>query len=220
LVFDNTVLDLVERDCRIDPAIGISPLGPPDDFVTCFEDTTIGPCKTLSRRVIRCADEPDSPSCPVGAGPEVSVLHAFVAATGVPNINSIPDGIIYTCTFTVLDPKRLPTTIENVRALGSDPAGNRLDAIATGIWIERDLTSTSMPTAQSGNGDGCQLGGRSGQSPVFVWMVMAILVALGGRKGRAARLHRAQARCTFVEGTSWLCGSSVRSLLRASRSRS
>ncbi len=124
VVFDNTVLTLGNADCKINPAIGLSPKGPSGP--QCADDTTIGPCKNLSKTIKQCGATPEPFGCPAGAGTNLSVVNTIIAATAAPNTNSIPDGALYTCTFKVIKTAALPTTLQNLKIVASDPAGHQL----------------------------------------------------------------------------------------------
>jgi len=176
LIFDNRVLALEEQDCQVNHEVGNMPRGP--DFVTCFDDSTIGPCKTLNKRLVRCSNTPDNGLCPPRAAAHTSVMRAIIAATAVPNDHSIPDGALYTCVFTILDPSRLPGLIKNTATVGSDPVGNRIDSIGIGTWIDRDLTSmpadVRLPSAGGGGNQGCQVEQSSEAAPAFLLLAIAL----------------------------------------------
>ncbi len=124
IVFDNTILTLGNADCKINPAIGLSPKGPSGK--QCSDDTTIGPCKNLSKIIKPCGAKPEPLGCPAGAGANLSVVNTILAATAAPNANPIPDGALYTCTFKVIKPAALPTTLQNLKVVVSDPTGHQL----------------------------------------------------------------------------------------------
>ncbi len=126
IVFDHTVLTLGNADCKINPAIGLSPKGP--SGTQCADDTTIGPCKNLSKTIKQCGATPEPLGCPAGAGANLSVVNTIIAATAAPNTNSIPDGALYTCTFNVIKTAALPTTLQNLKIVASDPVGHQLCA--------------------------------------------------------------------------------------------
>lgn len=123
IVFDNTVVALSgESACRINPAIGTAPLNCDEDpeFVT-------EPCKTLSRLLVDCDEDPLPSGCPEGADGTISRFRGVIGATAVPNQNTIPDGVLYTCTFSVVDELALPTVLQVSKVVASDPIGNRLE---------------------------------------------------------------------------------------------
>src|SRR5215470_14707274 len=121
IIFDNTMLTLTAGDCVINPAIGTAPDG-------CNQDPVVGPCKTLSKTLHACGATPQPAGCPAGAGTNISVFRGIVAATAVPNTNPIPDGTLYTCTFTVVG--ATPITLTNSNIVASSPTGTRLTDVS------------------------------------------------------------------------------------------
>lgn len=123
ILFDNTILALpgVTR-CRINPAIGTA-------LPNCEEDTPqiTEPCKTLSRLIVTCGGDPQPNGCPDDADATVSRFRAVIGATAVPNQNPIPDGVIYTCTFDVLDAGSLPTILQATKVVAADAVGERVE---------------------------------------------------------------------------------------------
>lgn len=127
LLFDSNVVDLASAaECRINPAIG-------DRLPNCEEDPEVitAPCKTLSRLLVNCGGTPQPSGCPVGAGPNIRRFRGVLGATAVPNKNTIPNGILYTCTFTVVDESQLPMSVTLTRPVASDPFGERIEPVAT-----------------------------------------------------------------------------------------
>lgn len=149
IVFDNTIVSLASpAACVLRPEIGLLP--------QCFDDAegTTLPCKTLNRRLNQCGTEPQPPGCPGGAGFNLSRFRALVAPTAVLTRNPIPDGVVYTCTFDVLDPDRLPAALLNRNAVAADPLGLRLapvvavdGAIVPPPTLEPSATYTLSPTS-------------------------------------------------------------------------
>ena len=121
IIFDNTQLTLSAGDCRINADIGTVPDG-------CNQDPVVGPCKTLSKTLHACGATPQPAGCPAGAGTNISVFRGIVAATAVPNTNPIPDGTLYTCTFTVVG--ATPITLTNSNIVASSPTGTRLTDVS------------------------------------------------------------------------------------------
>jgi cysteine-rich repeat protein len=118
IIFDNTQVSLAVGDCRINPAISSTQ-------ASCKEDPVVGPCKNLSKTLKQCGTSPQPPGCPTTAGSNLSVFRGIVAASAVPNTNSIPDGsVLYTCTFSVVG--ALPATLTNSNVVASEPDGTRL----------------------------------------------------------------------------------------------
>jgi hypothetical protein len=117
IIFDNTQVSLVAGDCRINAAIS-------NTQASCEEDPVVGPCKNLSKTLKQCGASPQPPGCPADAGTNLSVFRGIVAATAVPNTNEIPDGVLYTCTFTAIG--TLPATLTNSNIVASEPDGTRL----------------------------------------------------------------------------------------------
>lgn len=127
IVFDNTKVNLARAaECRINPAIGLFPGGD-----SCLEDSSIGPCKNLSSVLNVCGGTPQAEGCPPGSGTNISVFRGIIAATAAPNNNAIPDGVLYTCTFNVVNASALPAVLTNNNVVVSDPFGSRLDASGT-----------------------------------------------------------------------------------------
>ena len=141
IVFDNTVLSLASADCKINPAIGLSPQGA--EGAQCADDPSIGPCKNLSKTIKPCGTSPQPLGCPSDAGTNLSVVNAIVAATAAPNTNPIPDGVLYTCTFTVTNAAGLPTSLGNLSIVASDPTGHQL---CSGSATPCGGTGGSIPT--------------------------------------------------------------------------
>ncbi len=127
LLFDSNVVNLASAsECRINPAIG-------DRLPNCEEDPELitAPCKTLSRLLVNCGGSPQPSGCPAGAGSNIRRFRGVIGATAVPNRNAIPDGVLYTCTFTVVNPAGLPATIDVSRPVASDPRGERLEPVGS-----------------------------------------------------------------------------------------
>jgi len=124
IIFDNTQVTLKAADCRINAAIGTTPDG-------CNHDPVVGPCKTLSKTLKQCGTNPQPSGCPTNAGKKVSVFRGIIAATGVPNTNAIPDGVLYTCVFSITPGGTLPATLTNSNIVASTPTGTRING-ATG----------------------------------------------------------------------------------------
>ncbi len=121
IIFDNTILTLTTGGCTINPAIGLNPNG--ND---CTSDTTVGPCKNLSKAIHQCNPAAEPQGCPAGAGTNLSAFTGIIAATAAPNTNTIPDGLLYTCTFTVANAGALPTSLTNSGIVVSNPTGTKL----------------------------------------------------------------------------------------------
>lgn len=148
ILFDNTIVSLAGvTSCQINPAIGTPP--------ECFDDpgNTSLPCKTMNRRLRQCGADPQPPGCPEGAGPDLSVFRALIAPTAVLTMNPIPDGVLYTCVFQVVDAGRLPAALSNRDVSVSDPIGVRLTPVVAGDGAvlptpepTPTATETSTPT--------------------------------------------------------------------------
>jgi len=122
IIFDNTKVQLANAQaCRINAAIGLTPNG-----MDCMEDTSVGPCKNLSRVLNVCGGTPQAQGCPEGATSTTSVFRGIIAATAAPNNNPIPDGVLYTCTFAVTT---TPADLDNNNVVVSNPTGTRLDSV-------------------------------------------------------------------------------------------
>jgi hypothetical protein len=119
IIFDNRLVQLARvQDCVINPAIGL--MGE-----ACQDDPSIGPCKNLSRALNNCGEATLPPGCP-SADPNLSRFRGIIAATAVPNNNSIPDGVLYTCTFAVTE----SAALTNANVVVSNPTGTRLNSFA------------------------------------------------------------------------------------------
>jgi hypothetical protein len=116
IVFDPVLVDLARgSDCQINPAIG-------DQLPECDEDPPTKPCKTLGTNLADCPAE----GCPSGSE-GLSRLRALVFATG--NVNTIPDGVLYTCSFRVTGQVEATALLQNLGFIASDPSGNALDIV-------------------------------------------------------------------------------------------
>ena len=188
IIFNHTVLSLQERDCTINPAIGLSPLGSGDGQTTCFEDTEIGPCKNLGKAVRPCTGAFDS--CTEDFGPDYSVFRGVLAGIAAPNDNEIPPGLAYTCKFRVLNRAALPAALVGTNAIASDPAGNRLDAsINTGQVLPGDVSSPQSVSASGSSGGGCMIDRGTAPSPAWYLTLLPPLV-LVRRRVAARRVRR------------------------------
>lgn len=145
ILWDERAIQL-ERvsDCVLRAEIG-------DRLAACDEDLPIGPCKTLSRNRLVCGNEPSSLECE-GQSATTARFRGIVAATAKPNNNSIPDGVLYTCTFRVVDPERLPIVLVNQNVVLSDPFGVRLDVLAAdgAVLAEPGSVRPSRPPTPAG----------------------------------------------------------------------
>jgi hypothetical protein len=141
IIFDNTKVQLSSVSaCRINPEIGLNPSGG-----ACEDNPSVGPCKNLNRSLNRCGGSPQADGCPTGAGSNISVFRAIIAATAVPNTNPIPSGVMYTCTFTVLNP---PAHLGNSGLVVANPNGMRLNAVALDGSIDTNAPpATPTPIA-------------------------------------------------------------------------
>ena len=147
ILFDHDVLRLdSSADCRINAAIGTTPLGSGDGETTCADDSTIGACKTLIPSLIVCEGDPPPSGCPAEA-PSYSRLRAIVAATEVLNNNAIPDGVAYTCTFTVINSGLLPVRLFNTNVVVADAFGKRLSSRGEdgGACVDEDGSRRCAP---------------------------------------------------------------------------
>jgi hypothetical protein len=144
IIFDNTIVNLnAAGDCVINPAIGLFPGGS-----SCLDDTSVGPCKNLSRVLNVCGGSPQAEGCPAGAGTNISVFRGIIAATAAPNNNEIPDGVLYTCTFQIVNAGALPTTLQASNVVVSDPFGVRLDAGGLDGVVGEGPAPTATPTEE------------------------------------------------------------------------
>jgi hypothetical protein len=124
LIFDDAVLELL--GCRINPDIGLFPLGPAP-ATTCHDDTSIGPCKNMSSVLNQCDRTPPPEGCPSEDAGRTSVFRAIIVGTAAPNDNEIPAGVLYTCDLRVIDRQLLPTVLSIGNVVVSNPHGLRLD---------------------------------------------------------------------------------------------
>jgi len=142
ILFDSSVVNLTAASrCAINAAIG-------DRLANCEEDpeNITEPCKTLSRNLVNCGTSPAAPGCD-GQPANISRFRGILAATAVPNNNSIPSGtVLYTCEFDVLNPGGLPVQLSNTNIVASDPFGMRLDASGANGSIAVAGANTPTPT--------------------------------------------------------------------------
>jgi hypothetical protein len=153
ILFDNTIVELASvSSCRINPEIDSTQ----DECMDDPEQTTL-PCKTLNRQIRRCGGTPQAAGCPPGAGENISRFRALIAPIAVRTTNPVPDGLLYTCTFQVLDRERLPSALINTNTVVSNPFGTRLSPViglsgavtdepAPPVSPTRTATSTVPPT--------------------------------------------------------------------------
>src|SRR6185369_4503212 len=107
--------------CRIDPAIGTQD-------PACESDEPTAPCKTLSRNLASCGDQPLPVGC-VENAPFLQRFRAIIAATAIPNRNAIPDhSPLFSCTFDIVDAAALPAVITISNWIASTPEGFRIQA--------------------------------------------------------------------------------------------
>ncbi|HYD49256.1 MAG TPA: hypothetical protein VEB21_12950 [Terriglobales bacterium] len=125
LLFDNRTLRPA-GGCRIAADIAAS-------AAACEQESPLGPCKNLMQKLAWCGDA--APGCS-WADPAIDRLRLILAGTAVMNSNPIPDGVLASCDFEVLDSSRLPASIAMGRVVASDAAGNRLDASGSGVTLE------------------------------------------------------------------------------------
>jgi len=126
ILFDNSIVDLAgASSCVIHPAIS-------HFNANCDEDVEFitEPCKTLSRLLVDCGGAPQPNGCPDDADASTSRFRAIIGATAVPNVNPIPAGVLYTCTFNVIDAGALPTVLTAAKVVASEPLGDRIEPVA------------------------------------------------------------------------------------------
>lgn len=117
IVFDPSLVNLTRAsDCVINPAIG-------DRLPECEEDPPTAPCKKLERALADC---PAAEGCPEGSE-GLRRFRGLVFATG--NVNPIPSGVLYTCTFTVTGQIAATATLRNLTVGAADPNGTALETI-------------------------------------------------------------------------------------------
>jgi len=128
LVFDRFALRLPSREaCVINPAIGAAA---PD----CAAEGSVAPCKTLTNwGQWACYDAFSPLACPDPDLDPRSRLRLILFA--ITNVLPIPDGLLYSCTFDVLDPTRLPAAVTMTTAIVSDPRGRRIPLSTTGATV-------------------------------------------------------------------------------------
>lgn len=175
IIFDNTVLSLDPRDCVINPAIGLFPLGTGE--TTCLEDTSIGACKNLSKTVYQCTSAFVG-DCPAEFGSDHSAFRAIIAATAAANTNDIPPGSMYTCRFGVIDRTALPTTLVATRTFASDAVGGVLAAAGVnGVVLSGDTSSPQSSSAAGDGGGGCTIDRNPASSlPAYLALLPIVLV--------------------------------------------
>ncbi|MCK6555109.1 right-handed parallel beta-helix repeat-containing protein [Candidatus Binatia bacterium] len=129
LVFDRRALRMPSPEsCTIDPAVG-------DTAPDCASDASTAPCKALlNRGQWPCFDAPSPENCPA---PDLDPRsRARLIVLSFTNTRPIPEGSLYSCTFEVLDPARLPTTVEVANAVAATPQGQRLEVAPVHAVVE------------------------------------------------------------------------------------
>jgi MYXO-CTERM domain-containing protein len=107
IVFDPALVDLAKKsDCKINPEIG-------DKLDACDEDPPTAPCKSLSSVLEDC---PGVSNCEAGN----KYFRGIIIALG--NVQPIPDGVMYTCTFAVKAGSGT-AILQNLNFGSSDPNG-------------------------------------------------------------------------------------------------
>lgn len=182
IIFDNSILGLKATDCRIEAAIGLFPLGT-DGPANCLEDTTIGPCKNLSKSINQCGGDPPYPDCPDAAPSTISLLRVILAATAAPNNNSIPPGVMYTCDFQVLDAGALPTALIASNVVASDPVGSRLTSTGSNGLVTTGGRTSSQPSSSSGSDGSCAISPEARSVPGSI-LALAFLFLVRRRAAR------------------------------------
>jgi hypothetical protein len=142
IIFDPAVVDLEKpSSCKINPAIG-------DRLAECDEDPSAAACKSLQHNLAEC---PAAAGCPDGS----EGLKRFRGIVlSISNLNTIPDGELYRCRFSVAADADLTlgAPLLCVNAGASDPDGNALttscrdgDILAPGGTPQPTRTPTSRP---------------------------------------------------------------------------
>ena len=146
IVFDTTVLRLDSpADCTINPALSDTPPDP-QECVPDANGNVAGACKALGRRLVTCGRSPEPAGCPAGADSTVGVFRGLLAAsTNALNSNPIPDGVLYTCTFTVVSESPAPTTLSNSNVVVAATNGAQLPVNAGDGVIELVPSPTATP---------------------------------------------------------------------------
>jgi hypothetical protein len=116
IIFDPAFADLAKgSDCKINPAIG-------DRLEECEDDPPASTCKALQWNLADC---PEAAGCP-GGSEGLRRFRGIILSTA--NLSSIPDGVLYSCTFTIWaapsDPAACRLSCDNVGA--STPGGDAL----------------------------------------------------------------------------------------------
>jgi MYXO-CTERM domain-containing protein len=129
IVYDPMKVSLENKfSCKINPDIGLAACAGPDD-----------PCKSLSGALGDCPG-------PVGCAEGMKYFRGIVVA--LDNVNVIPDGVLYTCTFGVVAEGNFAALLENENAGSSDPAGGTPETIACDGQIKVGAEEpTATPTA-------------------------------------------------------------------------
>jgi hypothetical protein len=142
IVFDPSVISAAAASaCVINPEIG-------DRLDACDEDPQTAPCKSLQRNLADC---PDAAGCPEGSDGLARFRGIIISLA---NVNVIPDGVLYTCTFQVseLAQPGETYTLENLNGGASDPAGAALGTttVSGTITIGGEVVPTPTPTLAPG----------------------------------------------------------------------
>jgi hypothetical protein len=142
ILFDNTIVSLASfNSCQINPEIGTAP----DECLLDPEEVTL-PCKTPNRRLHQCGTSPQPAGCPPNAGENISRFRMLIASTAVQTTNPLPSGLLYTCTFDVLDAGRLPAALINSNVVVSSPFGMKLSPV---VSVNGAVTDEPPPPASS-----------------------------------------------------------------------
>ena len=137
IIFDPNFGDLVGNTaCKINPDIGPS-------AGTCVDDPTSGPCKTLNKATVTCPGPPSDP-CPEGNDGKKR-FRGIILSTA--NTTTIPDGKLYTCTFTLSGTASGHSDLLNVGASASDPSGAKLTTTGANGGIDIVVAPTATATA-------------------------------------------------------------------------
>jgi YVTN family beta-propeller protein len=180
LAFDPSIVTLDSvRDCVVNPAIADTAAGCDDGDVSLA-------CKTLARSLAGC--DPDSV-------PGSCRLRAILFNTGANVGNPIPNGLLYTCSFRIVDPSRLPTTVVVQNAVASSPLGERLDAIGRDATIPQTASGRVDAAAPAAAGSGgCAIAPLPSRMSRWLWLSAAVLLWRRRRAVADTRDHETRRR--------------------------
>lgn len=209
IIFDPKLLDLNDKDCSIEPAIG-------NDLPECSDDLSDAPCKELNRHVLTCAEANLScgegfvcpPECPPGLE-EFDKFRALVLNISPDKYRTlIPSGVVYRCRFHVREDvspgTNAPLICANTK--GSTEYGTLVpmscrdgqisikQANSNAAPASQDPHASTSSSSAGGAVGGCQISQTTDRAPaLFLLQFLALFFWL--------RRVKRPMRCRFQETT-------------------